>query len=237
MRVYYIKFRKFQDYYYKQNFYSILCSQKALNSYFEVLINADYKARPSSFIIGFFCYKKIIIRCRSPPSINSKKTNWLEENGMVNRPKRRKSNDNPYMLKVINNTYFIIFKDINNKNNEVQVSKEIYEAMDRFELDDLKELNEYDRHIEHSELTDNKLNTRIMNKPLSVEDSVIRKSSYENLMIAINLLPEIQKRRIKKYYFDEKTLKEIAKEEHCTHRAVKFSLDIAIKKLKEILKN
>ena len=35
---------------------------------------------------------------------------------MVNRPKRRKSNDNPYMLKVINNTYFIIFKDINNKN-------------------------------------------------------------------------------------------------------------------------
>ena len=49
---------------------------------------------------------------------------------MVNRPKRRKSNDNPYMLKVINNTYFIIFKDINNKNNEVQVSKEIYEAMD-----------------------------------------------------------------------------------------------------------
>ena len=128
-------------------------------------------------------------------------------------------------------------EDINNKNNEVQVSKEIYEAMDRFELDDLKELNEYDRHIEHSELTDNKLNTRIMNKPLSVEDSVIRKSSYENLMIAINLLPEIQKRRIKKYYFDEKTLKEIAKEEHCTHRAVKFSLDIAIKKLKEILKN
>lgn len=57
MRVYYIKFRKFQDYYYKQNFYSILCSQKALNSYFEVLIDADYKARPSSFIIGFFGYE------------------------------------------------------------------------------------------------------------------------------------------------------------------------------------
>lgn len=86
MRVYYIKFRKFQDYYYKQNFYSILCSQKALNSYFEVLIVADYKARPSSFIIGFFCYKKIIIRCRSPPSINSKKRiDWRKMEWLIDQ--------------------------------------------------------------------------------------------------------------------------------------------------------
>ena len=68
---------------------------------------------------------------------------------MVDRPKRRKKIDNPYNLKIINNNYYIIFKS-NNKYNEVEVTKEVFDLMNRFELDDLKELNEFDRHIEHS---------------------------------------------------------------------------------------
>ena len=39
-------------------------------------------------------------------------------------------------------------------------------AMNSFELDDLKELNEFDRHIEHSLLLDEKLYIRAKNKPL-----------------------------------------------------------------------
>ena len=48
------------------------------------------------------------------------------------------------------------------------------------------------------------------------------------------MLPEVQKRRIKKYYFDDMTLEEIAKSESCTFRAIKFSIDIGLNKLKEI---
>ena len=64
---------------------------------------------------------------------------------MVDRPKRRKM-DNSYNLKIINNLYYIIFKS-NNKYNEVEVTKEVFDLMNRFELDDLKELNEFDKHI------------------------------------------------------------------------------------------
>ena len=120
--------------------------------------------------------------------------------------------DNPYNLKIINNNYYIIFKS-NNKYNEVEVTKEVFDLMNRFELDDLNELqdkremNEFDRHIEHSELTEHTLNNRMLFKQESIEDLIIRKTSLEDLRKAINMLPEVQRRRIKLYYFDELTEK------------------------------
>lgn len=155
---------------------------------------------------------------------------------MSDRPKRRKISDNPYTLQVINNTYVVIFKDNSYKNHIVEVSEDVFNAMNSFELDDLKELNEFDRHIEHSLLLDEKLYIRAKNKPLDLEDEIIRKSSFEDLKKAINTLPEIQKRRIKKYYFEEKNEYEIAKEENTTQQAINKNLHQAIKKLKEILK-
>lgn len=50
---------------------------------------------------------------------------------------------------------------------------------------------------------------------------------------AIAELPEIQRRRLILYYFGELTYEQIAEIERCTKRAVKFSVDIAIGKLKE----
>lgn len=155
---------------------------------------------------------------------------------MSDRPKRRRISDNPYTLQVINNTYVVIFKDNTYKNHIVEVSEDVFNAMNSFELDDLKELNEFDRHIEHSLLLDEKLYIRAKNKPLDLEDEIIRKSSFEDLKKAIDTLPEIQKRRIKKYYFEEKNEYEIAKEENTTQQAINKNLHQAIKKLKEILK-
>ena len=155
---------------------------------------------------------------------------------MSDRPKRRKSNDNPYTLQIINNTYVVIFKDNTYKDHIVEVSEDVFNAMNSFELDDIKELNEFDRHIEHSFLLDEKLYTRAKNKPLDLEDEIIRKSSFEDLKRAIDTLPEIQRRRIKKYYFEDKNEYEIAKEENTTQQAINKNLHQAIKKLKEILK-
>lgn len=155
---------------------------------------------------------------------------------MVDRPKRRRKMDNPYNLKIINNSYYIIFKS-NNKYNEVEVTKEVFDLMNRFELDDLKELNEFDRHIEHSELTEHTLNNRMLFKEESIEDLIIRKTSLEDLRKAINMLPEVQRRRIKLYYFDELTEKEIARLENVSQKNISKSLTTAKNKLKEILKN
>lgn len=157
---------------------------------------------------------------------------------MAERPKRRKYKDNPYTLKYIEekNIYLISFKDVKGHLQDVEVSKEVYKAFDRFELDDLSELNEYDNHIEHSELFENNLERRMKDKPISLEDEMIRKSTFEELKKAISQLSEIQKRRIIKYYFEDKTQQQIADEEMVDIRAIQYSLNIALKKLKEILK-
>lgn len=97
-------------------------------------------------------------------------------------------------------------------------------------------MNEYDRHIEHSEVFENSLEKRAINKPISLEDDFVNKSTFNELKEAINKLPEIQKRRIKKYYFDEKTQQQIADEEKVDIRAVQYTLNIALKNLKKFLK-
>ena len=157
---------------------------------------------------------------------------------MAERPKRRKYRDNPYTLNYIEeeNIYIVSFKDVKGQLQSIQVSREIYKAFDRFELDDLSEMNEYDNHIEHSEIFENKLEIRVKDKPISLEDEMIRKANFDELKKAIDTLPEIQKRRIKKYYFEDKTQQEIADEENVDIRAIQYTLNIALKKLKEILK-
>lgn len=157
---------------------------------------------------------------------------------MAERPKRRKRKDNPYTLNYCEekNIYTITFKDGRGVKHEVEVSRKIYKAFDKFELEDLSELNEYDRHIEHSEIFENNMNSRAMDRPLSLEDEIIRKTTFEELKSAIEMLPEVQKQRIKKYYFDDKNEYQIAKEENTTQQAVNKSLNLARIKLKEILK-
>ena len=157
---------------------------------------------------------------------------------MAERPKRRKYRDNPYTLNYIEekNIYMVSFKDIRGHLQKIEISEEVYKAFDKFELDDIKELNEYDRHIEHSEIFENNLEIRAKDKPMSLEDEIIRKSTFDELKKAINKLPDIQRRRIVKYYFEDKTQQQIAKEEMVDIRAIQYSLNIALKKLKEILK-
>lgn len=157
---------------------------------------------------------------------------------MAERPKRRKHRDNPYTLNYIEskNIYTVSFKDVKGKLQEVEINKEIYIAFDRFELDDLSEMNEYDNHIEHSEIFENNLESRAKDKPILLEDMIIQKITFEKLKEAINLLPEVQRRRIKKYYFEDKNEKEIANEEKISQKNVSKSLAVVKRNLKEILK-
>ena len=158
---------------------------------------------------------------------------------MAERPKRRKHKDNPYTLEFIEekNSYRVSFRDVKGKFRRVEVNKEVYQAFDRFELDDLSELNEFDNHIEHSEVYENNLNERAMDKPLGVDEIVENNIRDEEIRKAISTLSYIQKRRIIKYYFEEKTEYEIAKEENATQQSVHIGLERAKEKLKEILKN
>ena len=98
-------------------------------------------------------------------------------------------------------------------------------------------MNERDRHYEHIELTDEDIYRNSVLKNDSVEDIVENNIMRENLKKSIQELPEVQKRRLIKYYFENKTFEEIALEENCTKRAVKFTIDIALEKISKKFQN
>lgn len=53
--------------------------------------------------------------------------------------------------------------------------------MDRFELDDLSEMNEYDNHIEHSEVKEITLNKRMLYKQNEIDDIIQAKFESREL--------------------------------------------------------
>ena len=91
---------------------------------------------------------------------------------MNNRPKRRKSDDNPYTLEIINNTNIIIFKDSRNKIQTIEVSNEVYNQMNQFELEDISQMHKIDKYIERFTLSDEIINKRSVKIPESIENIV-----------------------------------------------------------------
>lgn len=158
---------------------------------------------------------------------------------MAKMPIRNKSNDNPYTLGFDEdkNTYTVEFIDNQKVLHKVEISEKVYEAFDKFELEDISQIHKFRKHIEHSEIYEETLEHRMLNKPITIEDEVEEKILIEDIKSIIDSLPDIQKRRLKKYYFEDKTFEEIAREEGCTKRAVKFSIDIALEKISQNFKN
>ena len=152
------------------------------------------------------------------------------------RPKRRKDKYNPYTLTKIKDKHILSFRDGQGVLQEITIDRELFELLDRFELDDLSYLNEVDRHYEHSELTEISLYNRATALPESVEDAVLRNLQYEALYNAIWKLPEAQRRRLIFYYFGGLTSAQIADMEGCKYQTVQESIYAALKNLKSFLK-
>lgn len=148
-------------------------------------------------------------------------------------PNRKKDKHNPYTLMIVEGRYYLSFKDGRGVMQNIEIEKVLYDLFNRFELEDISYLNRVSRHIEHSELTESSLNDRAFYKEESLEETVSRSMEYEQLHKAISKLPETQKHRLLLYFFGELTYEQIAELEGCTKRAVKFSIDLAIEKLKK----
>ena len=150
---------------------------------------------------------------------------------------RNKDKYNPYTLEVKeNNCYILKFKDSRNNLQELIISKEVYDAFDSFELEDISQIHKIRKHIEFNEVYEETLYHRSITETISVEEEVSNKIVSEKIKSAINQLNDIQKRRIIKYYFYDKTYEEIASEENCSKIAVKYSIDIAIKNISKKFK-
>ena len=120
---------------------------------------------------------------------------------MDKRPKRRKDKYNPYTLHKENERYYVSFIDSNNKFQKIEISQEVFESFNKFELEDVSQMNEYDRHLEHSEVDENTLYQKSVSSEQPLEEYFDKAQDAENLHMAISKLPDVQKRRLKKYYF------------------------------------
>ena len=162
-------------------------------------------------------------------------------NNIDPRPKRRRDKNNPYELFTVGihtdtPHFYLRFRDSASVEHCMEIGRELFMVLDRFELDDLSYFNEVDNHYEQSELTEASLNARAIAQPEGVEEKVLRYIQNEALYQAIAKLPELQRRRLVLYYFGEFTYEQIAQMEGCKYQTVQESIYSALKKLKKFLK-
>jgi len=113
----------------------------------------------------------------------------------------------------------------------------LFTVFNEFELEDISFLHEIERHYERLEITEKELYKKALTYQQSIEEIALENIDTEKLRQAIKLLPDIQRRRLTLYYFGGYTYKQIAIRDNCTIMAVKQSIDIAIKKLKNFFEN
>ena len=113
----------------------------------------------------------------------------------------------------------------------------VYDCFDEYELIDLSAMNEFDRHIEHSELLESTLENRSWNKEIPLYDVVEKKHISKEVRQAINTLLATQRQRFIKYYYHGKSYKKIAEEEGCEYQCVQRLVYRAREKLKRKLNN
>lgn len=158
------------------------------------------------------------------------------------RPKRRKAKDNPYELlttgiETNHPHYYLSFTDSCGMRQFMEINETLFSTFNRFELDDLSQMNKVDRHYEHSEQTEISLNTRATLPQTALEDVVFQQAEIELLYEAIARLPEVQRRRLILYYFCDLTYTKVAELEGCRLESVRQSVKAAVNKLKKWLNN
>lgn len=157
---------------------------------------------------------------------------------MDRHPKRKRCKDNPYTLELNENKYIIRFKDIRNNLCELAITEDLYQIFNKFELEDISQMHKYERHIEHSLIYEENLYKRSFEKQIDLESYVINKITAEQIKIIIkNSLSEIQKMRLYLYFYENKTLQEIATMQGTTHQAISKCIKNSIKKIRKIIIN
>ena len=149
-------------------------------------------------------------------------------------------NTNPYTSRTENvggfTRYYISFTDGQGIDRETEVSRPVYLEFSRFVRSE-RNLRRWDeRHTERTDLTDEALRDRTLNPQKGVEETVFDSLRNEQLLLAIQNLPTIQRRRFVLYHEFGLTYERIAKMEGRAKTPVKRSVDRAEKKIREKIK-
>ena len=133
--------------------------------------------------------------------------------------------------------YYVSFTDGQAVPRETEVSRPVYLEFLRF-IRIERNLRRWDeRHIEQSDLTDETLHDRALYPQKSIEDTAFDSLRNEQLRLAVQSLPEIQRRRFVLYHEFGLTYEQIAEIEGCHFTSVRIAIIRAEEKIKSFFEN
>lgn len=148
-------------------------------------------------------------------------------------PKRKKSRDNPYTLEIENGIPYVSFEDSLQVKQKIELTDELYELFSSFELEDISQINERNRHTDKFLNSEDAVRICDIACAVDAETAALRKMGDDMLREAIETLSVTQRRRMVLYYFYGYTLQAIADIEGTTKMGIKNSIDSAKEKIKK----
>jgi len=133
--------------------------------------------------------------------------------------------------------YYVSFTDGQAVPRETEVSRPVYLEFLRF-IRIERNLRRWDeRHIEQSDMTDETLYNRALYPQKSIEDTAFDSLQHEQLRLAIQSLPEIQRRRFVLYHEFGLTYEQIAEMEGRHFTSIQESVMRAEEEIKSFFEN
>jgi len=126
--------------------------------------------------------------------------------------------------------YFAAFKDGGGLTQETEIPCEVYLALDLCRLDEKRQQNEFERHIERLALSEGQLAARALRPPRPMEETV---AQSVDMQAALTTLTDTQRRRFLLYHEHGLSHKQISVVEGCSVRAVEYSVAAARKVIKK----
>jgi len=153
---------------------------------------------------------------------------------------RKIMSNNTYRVRVENADgdarYFTSFVDGAGAVHEIEISREIYLALEDCRKHEKRQAHFVERHVEQTDLSEGQLQERMIRLSPSLELLVENQEQAALLYAAIASLPEIQRRRFQLYHEDGLTYQQIAALEGCTIMPIQRSIVSAEEKIRAKIK-
>jgi len=131
----------------------------------------------------------------------------------------------------------VSFIDGSGVTHKLLISKELALAVDEFIRLERNQQRQFERHIEHRELTEEELHQRMRFKPKPPEDSILLHLEVKHLESVLEQLTDCERRRFKLRHYYGLKLREIAAIERCSVASAAESVNRAESKIRNALRN
>ena len=149
--------------------------------------------------------------------------------------------NSPYKLRIDTDDliprYLIAFRDCEGIRREMEVSHSFFREFWRLKNNERKMARWNERHIDQFEQTEETLREKMLKPPKSLEDEVFDSERDERLRLAIQQLPELQRRRFILHHEYGLTYEQIGQVENRHLTSIRESVLAAEEKIKKVLRD